>query len=357
MAFRPKIGFVGSVLIASGLLLTVRSALAQEITQVEDGLWISGEQKASLVMPKSQYLIIRSAVSVRGQIEIETGYVKEAQLTYTKKAKSSSRGLALDYVDALSVSLDAFGGKGRLEFRAPNPAPWSGSNDAGLVIAKLIVPKGTFVEIIAAYIDVKASGPLSGLVVSSSFGRIEASRIDSVLDISTANQPVILDQITGDVSAATTNASITASHIVAKGLAARFKNENGDIKLDSVAGSVNVRNNFGKIAINRFMASGDGSSIKGASGPVSVDLIDLKGGSLSISNRLEDIELRIPEKLSAFLALSVEEEGKIDASGFRFTTDLVQRDRLNIVVGGGKGNISCAIKGKGNIYVHGGSAE
>jgi hypothetical protein len=331
--------------------------MSQEIRQEEGGVWVSGEQRASLQMPKSQHLVIRSAVSVLGQIEIETGYAKEAQLTYVKKAKSDSRSLAVDYLDVLSVSLDAFGGKGRLELRAPNPAPWSGSDDAGMVVAKLIVPKGTLIEVNAAYIDVKASGPLAGLLVLSSFGKIEASRIDSVLDISTANQPVILDQIAGDISVATSNAPISASHVVVKGSAARFKNENGDIKLDSVVGSVNIRNNFGKIAVNRLFQSGDGSSIKGASGPVSIDLIEMSGGSLSVNNRLEDIELRIPDQLSAFLALSVEEEGKIDASGFRFTTDLVQRDRLNIVVGGGKENISCAIKGKGNIYVHGGSTE
>ena len=131
MAFRLISRFASLAIIASGLWIhTV--ADSQEITQDESGLWVSSEQKASVTMPKSQYIVIRAAASVRGQMEIETGYQKEAQLTYVKKAKSGSRALALDYLDALSVSLDAFGGKGRLEFRAPNPAPWSGSDDAGL---------------------------------------------------------------------------------------------------------------------------------------------------------------------------------------------------------------------------------
>lgn len=330
---------------------------AQELVQDESGMWTTGEQKASLIMPKSQYLVIRSAASVSGSITIETGYVKEVQLTYAKKAKSTSKSLVDDYLDVLSVSLDAFGGKGRLEFRAPNPAPWSGSSDAGVVIAKLLIPKGTFVEIEAAYFDVKASGPLSGLVVSSSFGQIEADRIDSVLDVSTSNQKVTLDLISGDISASTSNAALTASRVVPGRLSARFKNENGDIKLDSVAGSVNVRNSFGKISVDRFRATGEGSSIKGSSGPITVELLEIKEGSLAITNRLEDIELRVPSNLSAFLALAVEEDGKIDASGFAFKTDLVQRDRLNLITGGGNANISCAIKGKGNIYVRGGSVE
>jgi hypothetical protein len=88
-----------------------------------------------------------------------------------------------------------------------------------------------------------------------------------------------------------------------------------------------------------------------------VELLEIREGSLAITNRLEDIELRVPSALSAFVALAVEEDGKIDASGFEFKTDLVQRDRLNLKSGDGKSNISCAIKGKGNIYVRGGSTE
>lgn len=343
--------------IAALFILVASSIPAQDVRQEEDGIWTTTEQKASIVMPKSNHIVIRSAASVSGKIEIETGYIKEAQLTYTKKAKTSSRSTALDYLDVLSVSMDAFGGRGRLEFRAPNPAPWSGGNDAGTVIAKLILPHGTFVEIEAAYFDVKARGPLSGVEVRSSFGEIDIAQIDSIVDVSTSNQKVTLDDISGDISASTSNAPLTASRIRTGRLAARFKNENGDIKLDSVVGSINVRNGFGRIAVNRLFASGEGTSIRGSSGPVSVELLELKDGQLVITNRLEDIELRVPADLSAFLSLAVEEDGNIEATGFTFRTDLVQKDRLNLLTGDGKANISCSVKGKGNIFVRGGAAE
>jgi hypothetical protein len=338
-------------------ILITSPILAQDIQQEESGVWTTTEQKASIVMPKSNHIVIRSAASVSGSIVIETGYIKEAQLAFTKKAKTGSRSTAIDYLDVLSVSMDAFGGRGRLEFRAPNPAPWSGGNDAGTVVAKLILPKGTFVEIEAAYFDVKARGPLSGLMVTSSFGEIDVSQIDSIVDVATSNQKVVLDDISGDISASTSNAPLTASRICPGRVAARFKNENGDIRLDSVVGSINVRNGFGKIAVNRLFARGEGSSIRGSSGPVSVELLEITEGQLVITNRLEDIELQVPPDLSAFLSLAVEEDGNIEATGFTFRTDLVQKDRLNLLTGDGKANISCAIKGKGNIFVRGGAAE
>ncbi|MBI5267753.1 MAG: hypothetical protein HY851_11020 [candidate division Zixibacteria bacterium] len=345
------------VALMAALLCSTALVSAQEMNEAEKGVWKTGETKAKLAMGKLNRIVIRSASAVNGSIEITTGFVKEAQLTYVKTAKTESRKMALDYLDALSVSLDAFGGKARLEFRAPNPAPWSGSTDAGMVTGKLLLPKGTFVEIEASSFDIKATGPLAGLVIINSLGQIEATRIDSLVDITTANQKVVLDQISGDISVTTTNAPLVCSHISTSKVPARFKNESGDVKLDSVNGSINVRSSFGKIAVTGFNAGGEGSTIKGASGPISIALTGLTGGPLVVSNKHEDVELLVPKSLSAYLSLSTEEENRIEATGFVFRTELVQRDRLNLVVGKGEVNVNCTVKGQGSIYVRGVSVE
>ncbi len=339
------------------LLLTAGIAKAQDIQEAEKGVWKTSDTKASLALGKLNRIIIRAASSVSGSLQIETGYVKEAQLVYTKSVKAQSRNRALDFIDALSVSLDAFGGKARLEFRAPNPAPWDGQTEAGMVKGRLLLPKGTLVEIEAASFDVKATGPLSGLIISSSLGQIEASQIDSVLDVSTANQKVLLDRISGDISVSTSNAPLTATRISAVGAPARFKNEGGDIKIDTLVGSINARNSFGRISISEFTVKGDGSTIRGASGPISLAVVEMKKGQLVVSNKLEDIEILVPPTLSAFLSLSVEEDDNIQVTGFKFRTDLVQHNRLNLVTGKGDVNITCSVKGKGGIYVRGVSSE
>ena len=69
---------------------------------------------------------------------------------------------------------------------------------------------------------------------------------------------------------------------------------------------------------------------------------------------LWDIDLRLPAEFSAVLALAVDEGGKIEAENFPFTTELVESDRLDLLVGDGDGLISGAVRGKGNIYVHAG---
>jgi hypothetical protein len=344
--------FLAAVAVLSSALVS-----AQDIVESEKGVWKTGDMKASLTLGKLNRIVIRSASAVSGSIEITTGFVKEAQLTYFKSAQSESRSRAVDYIDALSVSLDAFSGKARLEFRAPNPAPWSETAGAGIVTGKLVLPKGTFVEIEASSFDIKATGPLSGLVILNSLGQIEATQIDSLVDITTANRKVVLDRISGDITVSTANAPLIATRISATGVTARFKNESGDIKLDSVSGSINVRSNFGRITVTGFNASGEGSTIKGTSGPISVALTGLRGGQFMVANKQEDIELLVPRSVSAYFSLSAEEENRIEATGFVFRTELVQRDRLNLIAGKGEVNISCSVKGQGNIYVRGVSGE
>jgi hypothetical protein len=80
-------------------------------------------------------------------------------------------------------------------------------------------------------------------------------------------------------------------------------------------------------------------------------------GQLVVSNRQEDIEITVPDTLSAFYTLSVDDDGIIEATNFPFTPDLVERNRLNLQSGDGRVDILGSVKGKGNIYIRGRSGE
>ncbi|MEW5995534.1 MAG: hypothetical protein AB1744_14215, partial [Candidatus Zixiibacteriota bacterium] len=88
-------------------------------------------------------------------------------------------------------------------------------------------------------------------------------------------------------------------------------------------------------------------------GPIYVDIIHMADSRVVISNRYEDIDVRIPAELSARLSLAVDEEGKIEVGKLPFKVDLVQPTRLNLVAGEGEALISATIRGSGNIYLRG----
>jgi hypothetical protein len=222
-----------------------------------------------------------------------------------------------------------------------------------MVEVEISLPHDFIVELEATYFSVDAEGGLRALLVPNSLGSFDIDGITEELTLGTKNQRITLDNISGKINVSTTNASVRATNIVSLSDPAVFRNESGDIEIKGLVGQVNVRNKFGRIMITDFELHGDGNFIRSTSGPVEVVLLGADNGQLVINNNYEDIRLTIPETLSAYLSLSVGEDGSIEAEGFEFTTDLVEQDRLNLITGTGTVEIVSSIRGKGEIVVTG----
>ena len=335
----------------------VGTGYAQQVTEIEPGLYSTGELKATAKISSVKKLLVRSATSLSGSLTIVTAEGASVTLGYRIQARSDNRKKGVDYVDLISVSMASVADEIRIEMRAPNPAPWEENADAGMVHAMLTVPPGCAIDIEATSFDVTANGPFREIVIPSSLGRLEISDVTSKLDVSTANQRVSLENISGDIAASTTNAKLTARALSCGGKPAKLRNESGDIKVDGAKGELNIRNSYGRTEIVQFTPTGGGSFIRSSSGPVLVDVVSMTDGRVVIVNEYEDIELRLAHDLSAALALTVDEDGTIDASQIQFVADLVEHNHLNLRMGQGVGSISASVRGKGNILVRGGSGE
>ncbi|PWB68598.1 hypothetical protein C3F09_11315 [candidate division GN15 bacterium] len=330
--------------------LAVRS---QQVTEIEPGLFSTSELKASARITTQKRILIRSAESLSGSLRIDTAKGATASLTYRIQARSDDKKKGIDYIDLISVTVISVVDEIRIEMRAPNPAPWEADVEEGLVLANLTLPPGSALDIEAVAFDVTAKGPFRELVIPSSMGRLEISHVTDKLDVNTANQRVLLQNISGDISASTTNANLSARGLDCREQPAKLRNESGDIKIDSVRGELSVRNRYGRTEINGFTPTGTGSFVRSSSGPVLVEIAAMTDGRLVIVNEYEDIELRLPNNLSAALALTVDDDGTIDVSQARFMADVVEHNHLNLRLGQGTGSISASIRGKGNILVHG----
>ena len=326
---------------------------AQEIVEKEPGWYATRELKTAGGPGSSNRLVIKSAVNLSGRIDLETADQKVITVTYTKQSKAASKAKGVDYIDLISVVIDNSAGQARLEFRAPNPAPWNKETESGIVEAVVTVPRSFAVEIDAMYFDLVANGPLSSLRVPSSLGKLDINDVTDLIDVSSANRKVSLRHVSGDISVNTTNALIEAKQIDNLKGAARFRNEGGDIRIDSARGAINVKNSYGRIDIEHFTPRGEASFIRSNSGPIMVGLAQMGEGRLVITNQYEDIEVAMPDTLSATLSLAVDEDGTIDVTDLVFKTDLVEHDRLNLHTREGIAEITGSIRGKGSIVVRG----
>jgi hypothetical protein len=345
--------FLGWLLIG----LAAASVSAQEILEKEPGLFSTKELKANVGGGTPNRLVIRSAVRLSGEINIRADNVSTVSLVYTKQARTGSKSKGMDYIDLIAVTLDQGVDQNRLEMRAPNPAPWDKEDEAGIVTADLVVPRNCDVEIDAAGFDVTAVGPFRGLVVRPSLGKIDVRNVSGKLDVTTANQRVLLSDISGDISVTTTNAAIVANDITSTKEAARFRNEAGDMKITNFTGALNAKNSYGRIDLIRFEPRGEPSFVRGNSAPIIIELAGMKDGRLVVTNQYEDVELTVPDTIAASFALAVDEDGSIEALNLQFKTDLVEKDRLNLHTGSGAAEVSATIRGKGRVYLRGAKGE
>ncbi|MBD3257251.1 hypothetical protein GF377_02370 [candidate division GN15 bacterium] len=345
-----------AIVAALVLIGAVSVATAQDIERVEDGLWSTEEIVLYRAQIASDRLEVKSSENLTGKLTFATWDRDSIKVSYYKQARTDSRSRAIDYIDLISVDLDTRAPISEIELRAPNPAPWSKRAENGLLTATILVPQNTHIDVDAIYHDVDATGPLAALRIPNSLGRIEVRRISGDLDITTANRRIRLEEVAGTISVSTSNATLTAIDVDATSAQARFRNEGGDIEIDGVRGEVNIRNSYGRVSVFDFTPGGESSVIRNSSGLIIVEVIDMQEGQLVVSNRHEDVELTIPDALSAFLSLSVG-DGEIECSGFSFTPELVQDNRLNLILGDGAVDMSSTVRGKGNIYVRGVKGE
>jgi len=339
------------------LMLIGTAASAQEINDRKNGLFETDSIWLKAEVGSVRDLIIQSASNLSGALSIRAAEQSTVRVIFKKRAKAKNRSMATDYIDLIDVTLDVLPNKITVKLRAPNPAPWSGTNYSGSVQAELVVPVGSRIEIEAPLYDVTAEGPFEEIIISESLGRLEIANISKRVMVASVNRRVLLKNISGQISASTSNSSLRATNINTGENQAKFRNSGGDIRIEGFVGRINAKNSYGRITILDFEPRGQSNHIRCSSGPITLEISRMSEGQLVVANRHEDIDISVPDTLSAYLTLSVDDDGIIEATHFPFVSDLVQRNRLSLVAGEGDVNISGTVRGKGNIYIRGTKGE
>jgi len=347
-----KMKFANSLILI--LMLTFPTILfGQEVFETSEGTFSTGKLAHKMEIGTTNRLLIRAAANLPGSLTLKTSKVKEVNITYYKKARAGDKKLAIDYIDLIAVVLDKTPEALRLEMRAPNPAPWGGDTDWGMVEAEITVPEKCFVEMEAPLFDISAVGPFQGIVILSSLGKVDVSNVLERLDVTTSNRKVNVSDISGAISISTSNASLVARNLVAIDKRCEIENEHGDIRIDGFTGELNVESSYGRVNISSFKVRGKRNVIRGMSGPIALEINEVSDAQLRITNRYEDVELTLPENASATLSLAVDEGGKIELSNLNVKPELIEQNRMNLVAGKGASIITSSVRGSGNIYVRG----
>ena len=346
---RKKVIYTSLIL----LFVSFLNLSAQEIIEVDKNLFKTSSINRQIKTYQNSKVIIRSVSTLSGKITIETGESDIADIRYTKHAKSRSKSEAIDFIDLISVNFEKTKDGVKIDLRAPNPAPWSGTNQSGFIEISLVLPEFCEVEIEATNFDIDAEGPFDKFIIPKTLGRVYVENVIKELRIVSSNRRVAIRDISGEINVATTNSTLTAENINSASHRVELRNEGGDIKVFGIKGELYVKNAYGRIEIIDFDPTGKKNYIRGSNGPITLELLSCDTKQIIVTNKYEDIEIKFPAEIDATLMLAVEEDGKIEVTDLLLKPDLIQNNRLNLVLGNGEKIINSSILGSGNIYMRG----
>jgi len=328
-------------------------AKSQDITQIGRDRYGTEPIEVTAEVSPDNKIYINSALGLSGSLVIRAHDTDRAAFKYKKLLKVGSKSEAVDYARVIEVKLENTPQGARLMLQAPNPAPWSETDNSGMLEGELQLPSGSMLEIDAVYFDLDIKGPFRAVENHSSFGRIAVQGITESVNLMTSNRDIMAQDIAGDITIATSHADIRINNVNTGKQAAYIKNENGNIILDNAEGAFDIKNDFGRIKIDDIRFNSDRSRLIGSYSLISVEIAEINEGSLTIRNTNEDIYMSVPKSISADFSLRVDSNGEINTEDFNVRPTLVDNDRLDFISGDATAKIRASIRGNGNIKVQG----
>jgi hypothetical protein len=164
---------------------------------------------------------------------------------------------------------------------------------------------------------------------------------------------VDIENIQGDLDVRTTYNSIFARNVNTKKGKALFKTIYGKIDLEDIRGQIEAETIYSPIYATDVTLLGGVNKIQTVYSGVDLELEEIEECELYVKNTYDNINVRIPEDISARLILTVDRGGKIHTTGVLITPTVLKKTRLEGICGQGESKIEIDIDGIGKILLEG----
>jgi hypothetical protein len=301
-------------------------------------------------------LRINGPENLGGSIVVTAGSSQTARLELRKIFKARSESEAAEFERDIQFDLTATASALELEIRTRTGATWEGTEQAARVEITLAIPSDWDLEIDGRFFEMDLSGPFRNTQIDTEYGRIKLSNVTHKSRIVGSYTSIEMSNIKGDIVAQTSFADlILRDAIPAAERPARLTDPNGSIVVEKLAGAVIAESENAPILLSDVVLLGAGSSLRSANGLVKADISEFGNAELDIKNSNGSVILRVPKTLTARLNCSVGSGGSIQTGGLDIQThpNLLAVDRLEGVIGTGKGLIDIDVNGPGHIGIQG----
>jgi hypothetical protein len=326
---------------------------ADSVFPVGNDRFMSEEIVLESAITSEGKVLISSASNLSGRLNISVGESGKAVLEFRKLLKTGSETEANDYAGLIKADMKESSDGLRVFLRAPNPAPWEGTDNSAKINGRLLLPPNCRIDIDADYFDFIVEGPFKSIENRSSLGRLEVRGITERVNLSSVSEDIVLEDISGEISVATNNADIRINSMTTNSVPARIRNENGSVIIDGLKGGIDVKIDYGKLRISGADLVGLSSSIRAVYSSIKLGAVEVSNAEVDIADVDEDVELTLPADISARMILKVTSDGEIHTANLPVRPTTVDSNRLELIAGGGESLIKVDIEGGGDIVVEG----
>ena len=288
-----------------------------------------------------------------GSLSLQVGEEDQCSVDLECWARARNRKMAKEFTDLVEMHLETEDGVVTLSLTTPRKAPWEGTDYAIRANLEVYVPPEIAVEIRTKYFDMDISGPFRRVAVKNSYGEVQVVDVSEETTIDGSYTKVDVESIQGDLDIETTYNPIRAEDVDTEGGEAYLKTTYGEIEVVNLMGTLDASTEYDQIRCAGLILSGGESQISTVYSKIELEIEQMEDCGLSVSNSYGNIDLTVPEHLSAHLRFSVGRGGTINTRGILIKPLVLDKTRLEGICGEGDSKIGLQIDGIGKILLEG----
>jgi len=337
----------------SSSLLT-RSSNAFQFTQLHHGdeeYTFSSQLNVSTKGAKE--LHIYAPNNLGGSINLQVWDEDNCLVKFECWARANTEKKAKNFVNLVDLDLDRDEDLVELRLTTPHPAPWEGTNYGIKANLDIFIPEDFILKTKTFSFDLDIGGPLQKVDIENKYGKTYVKDVTENTKIVGPYNKVEIENIQGDLNVRTTYNSIYARNVDTKKGKASFKTIYGKIDLEDIRGEIDAETIYSPIYASDISILGGVNNIQTVYSKVDLELEEIEECELYVKNTYGNINVTVPEDISARLVLAVDRGGKIHTTGILITPTVLKKTRLEGICGQGKSKIEIDIDGIGKILLEG----
>jgi hypothetical protein len=296
---------------------------------------------------------INSPPNLSGSANIEVWKDEGCSVEYECWARARNSRMAKEFTELVEVMLETTNGVVTLTLDTPHDAPWEGTNYAIKISLDIFIPADISLVTKTRNFQLDITGPLRSADIRNSYGEIRLADVMEETTIDGSYNKVEVYNIRGDLEIETSYNGITVEDVDTQGRKAFLKTSYGKIEVNNFKGQLEAYTVYSSINASNLILLGGANEIKTVYSKIDLQLDEIEDSRLYLSNSYGNIDVVVPEDLSARLALSVGRGGKINTDRILIKPEVIERTRLEGICGEGNSEIEVNISGIGKIQVEG----